>query len=474
MNKISIKKITAATAALVMCLSMISCGKNDESIVGGADTAPENSASAYAGTEAVTTAETSVETPAGSAASTKTEAADAGKTADDAGETADYTEMFDIAETGGSRKTAMADGIAFEGEASPTEAIGELPTAPEEGRVEKITDDDAKPFVLTAGEWKDNDNWGFFTNLIKSGKIEFPAFGLDPSRRIEVTVTKDGAPAMNQPVELVDGEGNVIWSAVTDKSGKAYVFYKKDQSPAKVRSGEASQEVTKGSDDDQQGRAGTTEAALEVSDSKKLEDTQVMFILDTTGSMSDEIAYLQMDFSSIAKDVDDGHTTFSANFYRDEGDEYVTRCNPFTADIGEVHSLINAEYADGGGDTPEAVAEILTETMAGDAGWSDSAAKLAFLIFDAPPHYGREQALVAAVRAAAAKGVRVVPVVASNADRETELFGRALAICTGGTYVFLTDDSGVGDEHLEPIVGDHEVELLHDVIVRIINENKVG
>ena len=68
----------------------------------------------------------------------------------------------------------------------------------------------------------------------------------------------------------------------------------------------------------------------------------------------------------------------------------------------------------------------------------------------------------------------MVPVVASNADRETELFGRALAICTGGTYVFLTDDSGVGDEHLEPIVGDCEVELLHDVIVRIINENKVG
>ena len=470
MNKISIKKITAATAALVMCLSMISCGKNDESIVGAADKAPTNSASAYAGTEAVTTAETSVETTAGSAASTKTEAADAGKTADDAGETADYTEMFDIAETGGSRKTAMADGIAFGGEASPAEAIGELPTAPEERRVEKITDDDAKPFVLTAGEWKDNDNWGFFTNLIKSGKIEFPAFGLDPSRRIEVTVTKDGAPAMNQPVELVDGEGNVIWSAVTDKSGKAYVFYKKDQSPAMVRSGEASREVTKGSDDDQQGRAGTTEAALEVSDSKKLEDTQVMFILDTTGSMSDEIAYLQMDFSSIAKDVDDGHTTFSANFYRDEGDEYVTRCNPFTSDVQAVQTAINNEQADGGGDFPEAIAEILDETITQNEQWSDSANKIAFLIFDAPPHEGREQQLEAAVKAAAQKGIRLVPVISSGADRTTELFGRALAAQTGGSYVFLTDDSGVGGGHLEPIIGEYKVELLHDVIVRNITE----
>ncbi|MCR4708431.1 MAG: hypothetical protein K5746_10855, partial [Clostridiales bacterium] len=53
-------------------------------------------------------------------------------------------------------------------------------------------------------------------------------------------------------------------------------------------------------------------------------------------------------------------------------------------------------------------------------------------------------------------------------DRETELFGRALAILTGGTYVFLPDDSGVGNSHLEPIVGAYTVEKLHDVIVRII------
>ena len=72
----------------------------------------------------------------------------------------------------------------------------------------------------------------------------------------------------------------------------------------------------------------------------------------------------------------------------------------------------------------------------------------------------------------ARKGIRLVPVVASNSTRDTELFGRAIAITTNGTYVFLTDDSGVGETHLEPIVGDYTVELLHDVIVRIISENR--
>ena len=79
-----------------------------------------------------------------------------------------------------------------------------------------------------------------------------------------------------------------------------------------------------------------------------------------------------------------------------------------------------------------------------------------------------EIALNMAVKAAAEKGVRVIPVVASNAARETELFGRALAILTDGSYVFLTDDSGVGGSHLEPIVGDYQVELLQDLIVKII------
>ena len=148
----------------------------------------------------------------------------------------------------------------------------------------------------------------------------------------------------------------------------------------------------------------------------------------------------------------------------------MTRTNGFTSDVAEVQAKINAEYADGGGDTPEAVAEILTACLKDQSAWDENAVKLAFLIFDAPPHEGKEAALQAAVRAAAEKGIRVIPVVASNADRETELFGRALAILTGGSYVFLTDDSGVGDSHLEPIVGNYEVELLQDLIVRVIDE----
>ena len=225
---------------------------------------------------------------------------------------------------------------------------------------------------------------------------------------------------------------------------------------------------------------GTTPAPVPVDDitivaSKAAETTsgvQVMFIVDTTGSMGDELSYLQMDFSQIAADTAEDGVLYSANFYRDEGDAYITKTNGFTSDVSVVQRLISEEYATGGGDTPEAVADILYETITANSEWRSDMNKVCFIIFDAPPHYGTEDRIAEAVKSAAARGIHVVPVVASNAERETELFGRALAICTDGEYVFLTDHSGVGGSHLEPIIGEYSVELLHDIIVRIINSYK--
>jgi hypothetical protein len=45
---------------------------------------------------------------------------------------------------------------------------------------------------------------------------------------------------------------------------------------------------------------------------------------------------------------------------------------------------------------------------------------------------------------------------------------RYFAILTGGTYVFLTDDSGVGAHHVISSVGEFQVEALNDLMVRLI------
>lgn len=338
--------------------------------------------------------------------------------------------------------------------------------------------DDVQANMLTAAEWNDHANWPFFTNLVNAGTIEFPSFGIDPRHRVKVSVADAaGNAARGVQVVLRDADNAALWTAATDKNGVAYLFYLDGQTPANVTAAGVEQSLVVPFDSGGQQGAPVMRAVDDVSitigsSGNTPKGLQVMFIVDTTGSMADEIAYLQADFSAIAGDVGNDGVTYSVNFYRDKGDEYVTKCNDFTGDVAAVQRLLNDEYADGGGDTPEAVAQILTETITDNAQWRDDCSKVAFLIFDAPPHEGTEQALDAAVRSAATRGIKLVPVVASNAERDTELFGRALAICTNGTYVFLTDDSGIGDAHLEPIVGDYTVESLHDVIVRIIEDNR--
>ena len=396
--------------------------------------------------------------------------------------------------------------------------------APEGSEESYYSNAQAQANILTAGEWNDNDNWEFFTELLKKGTVEFPSYGLDPAHRVKLTVTSaDGKAVPNLTVSMTGGTSD--WTAKTDRSGVAYLFYNSADAGKKLTISAGTKALTSFTvpedtvieitqPDPQQGTtvSGVTEPTLTTTTlpgvfgysdgwydeedwytpqttqpAKGLyvpevvleasydgagadyTDTEVMFILDTTGSMGDEIAFLKKDFAAIAKDVDNGKMKFSVNFYRDEGDDYVTRCNPFTDDVDKICTLIKAENADGGGDTPEAVDQILQETLL-QGQWSEKTNKIAFLIFDAPPHKGDKISanIVEAVKAAAAKGIRVVPVVASNASRNTELFGRALSIITNANYVFLTDDSGVGGSHLEPIIGDYDVELLHDIIVRNI------
>lgn len=368
-----------------------------------------------------------------------------------------------------------------------SEETGDEPRIPDTTEIDidepDTRNENAEAFLLTAGEWKDNDNWPFFRNLISGGRIEFPVFGMDPRNRIKV-VLQDGAGNVlsHETVSLVSEEGRTIFEAVTDKEGKAYLFFEDGVVPKEIQTAGGVTpiefEVVEVDEESPNGECGQTVSVPDeviVTGNKtagETNGTQVMFIVDTTGSMGDELSYLQKDFAKIAEETGGNGVTYSVNFYRDKGDAYVTKRNAFSSDISEVKSLINAETATGGGDEPEAVAQILDETITQNSQWDENSEKVAFLIFDAPPHEGTEDTLIAAVRSAAKRGIHLVPVVASNTNRQTELFARALAIYTNGDYVFLTDDSGIGGEHLEPIIGDFEVESLHDIIVRIINSYK--
>ncbi len=65
-------------------------------------------------------------------------------------------------------------------------------------------------------------------------------------------------------------------------------------------------------------------------------------------------------------------------------------------------------------------------------------------------------------------GVRIIPVASSGVNKDTEYLLRTLAVTTGGSYVFLTDDSGIGNEHIKPDTGAYDVKLLNELLVEVI------
>jgi hypothetical protein len=200
----------------------------------------------------------------------------------------------------------------------------------------------------------------------------------------------------------------------------------------------------------------------------------VAFVVDATGSMGDEIRYLQEELRDVISKTADKYKDVNlhsgAVFYRDRADEYLTRHINFQTDPLQLINFIKNQSAGGGGDFPEAVEDALTTALDSLQWHSDARAKILFLVLDAPPHDAAKDKMKKLISRAAIMGVRVVPVVCSGIDKSTEYLMRCIALATNGSYVFLTDDSGIGNPHIKPTTDEFKVELLNDLLPRLIGE----
>jgi len=203
----------------------------------------------------------------------------------------------------------------------------------------------------------------------------------------------------------------------------------------------------------------------------------LVLVLDTTGSMGDELEYLKNELRSIvgavSKQFPNVQQRYSLVCYRDEGDEYVTRSFPFTASLTELRTNLAAQKAAGGGDYPEAMHKGLEEAVKLD--WRDDhTARVLFLIADAPPHAEHALRTFKAIGTLRKQGVALYPVACSGYDDTCEFVMRTGALLTGSEFLFLTDDSGVGDKHGEPHIPYYHVERLNHLRVRMIASELAG
>jgi len=125
--------------------------------------------------------------------------------------------------------------------------------------------------------------------------------------------------------------------------------------------------------------------------------------------------------------------------------------------------------AAGGGDFPEAPDQAFA--AAGQLAWSppSSTAKLAFWVADAPHHREKAASMAEGIRGMRKLGVHVYPVASSGVDELTEVTMRTAAALTGGRYLFLTNDSGVGGDHKEPTIPCYFVTKLDVAIERMVD-----
>ncbi len=122
------------------------------------------------------------------------------------------------------------------------------------------------------------------------------------------------------------------------------------------------------------------------------EKIDICFVVDTTGSMSDDIAAVRDNLFRIVDKIIEARPELQIRFalvsYRDHPPEeksYVTKLHDFTPNVKEIHKFISNLHAKGGGDGPEAVADglhVANEKL----NWASDAYKVLTLIGDAPPH----------------------------------------------------------------------------------------
>ncbi|MEM9687530.1 MAG: vWA domain-containing protein, partial [Bacteroidota bacterium] len=320
--------------------------------------------------------------------------------------------------------------------------------------------------LITAAEWNDLENWEFWNDLIHgqaySDKPDYWKFYTN--KRISIVLKNNNAPVVDAKLELFEN-GNVVWEAKSDNAGKAELWIDLFQSSQSTDLNDYSLSVN--------GQIVNTALnffqdgvnEIEIDDNLSTSDrVELAFIVDATGSMGDELEFLKDDLEDVIQSVENDHPTLniytSSVFYRDKGDDYVVRKSEFSGDLNTTLEFINNQSAGGGGDFPEAVHTAL-KTGIEELQWSENAkTRIAFLVLDAPPHYTSKiiEDLHNSIEEASRKGVKIIPVTASGIDKETEFLMRFFSISTNSTYVFITDDSGIGNEHLAPSVGEYEVE----------------
>ncbi|KAH3859160.1 uncharacterized protein LOC127871799 [Dreissena polymorpha] len=213
-----------------------------------------------------------------------------------------------------------------------------------------------------------------------------------------------------------------------------------------------------------------------------IKSLDLAFVMDATGSMGSYIESAKNNIRKIVEEIvasEKGDVRLALVNYRDhppQDTSYVTQVHDFTSSPGTMKGWLESTTAEGGGDTPEAVADALHDAL--KLSWRDEATKICVCISDAPPHgigasgdgfpEGFPNGIdpIEVVHQMAEKGITLYVVACEPSITPYKNFFMAIAFTTGGQYVPLTKAQVL----CQVIVGGAQEEMSLERLMEEVNE----
>ncbi len=336
---------------------------------------------------------------------------------------------------------------------------------------------------VTAGVVDDNANFGEYLAFRQRTQVQHRARDIAERYLLQVK-DRNGRSVPDAEVRVQSPSGQAMW-ARTDAAGQVWVSPNAfDTSRANTYQVSVRKPGPSGMAQAtaflQRGQKSAVDVTLDGAGNQRAQ-LDLVFLVDATGSMGDEIDKLKATLRTIANEVANlpakPDLCFGLVAYRDKTDEYLIRSHDLTNDLNAFQGVLNQLQANGGGDYPEAMNEALNATVHNLSWRGNGTTRMVFLLADAPPHldYSGPQyddSMVAAL----GMGIKVFGVGASGLDKQGEYIQRQIAQYTGGKFVFLTYDqasnpaSGPGRETVHD-VQNYSVDSLDRLIVRLVRED---
>ncbi|MCK5147598.1 carboxypeptidase-like regulatory domain-containing protein [bacterium] len=335
---------------------------------------------------------------------------------------------------------------------------------------------------LRAGFADDNKQYNYYLNFIKKYKEVITFYPVDITERISVYLKDRKGNSIPNANITINSDLGMHCAGKTYSNGSYLFFPSQYEDNISEYIAEVSYQQFK-----QKFVIKRNDKRIQVftlDTNKKSPDAlpvDILFILDTTGSMGEEINRLKKTIEIINLNLESlsnqSLIRYGMVLYRDRSDEYITKITPFTSNLKQFLGELNNVTVDGGGDTPEALQSALKSAM-NDFDWNQDGLRLSFIVTDAPPQLYADQAYnyTHAMTMAKQNGVKLFSVGTGGLDLQGEFVLRQVSQYTSAKYIFLTygevgeSEGGKIGSVSHHTGSNYKTENLESIIIKIVKD----